>query len=335
MTRVSLTIATASVLALSVGPAQAQSASAEVLFREGRTLIKQGKLAAGCDKIEASEKIESSIGTLLNLGDCREKQGRFATAWAAFKKAEAQARRKGGDERRLAEATKRAAGLEPKLSNIVIEVRQPVDGLVIKRGGDIIERGGWNTAVPVDPDSYLIVAEAPGYQPWKLEVKVDAQTHRKVVSVPKLERVPVTEPVPITPPTEEPTVVVHRPPTVPAREPEYRPRMWSTTRKLSVGAGVVAVGLVGTGFYFGSRAKDLQKQSDAICPTSVCNDLDGLALNDDAQAAARNANVAFVGGLAVAAVATAMWFVGKPDDELVVAPSIGGGQAGVSVGGRF
>jgi hypothetical protein len=331
MRRVSLVIAAAGVLALSAGPVHAQSASAEVLFREGRALIKQGKLAAGCDKIDASEKIETSVGTLLNLGDCREKQGRLATAWAAFEKAKSLARRKGGDERRLAEATKRSSSLEARLSSLVIEVKQPVDGLVIKRGTEILERGGWGTAVPVDPDTYTIVAEAPGYQPWRLEVRVDPATRRKIVSVPKLERVPVTEPV-----VEEPTpsVVVHRPPVVPA-EPEYRPRTWSTTRKIAVGAGVVAAGLVGTGFYFGSRAKDLQNQSDAICPTSVCNDLRGLSLNDDAKVAARNANIAFVGGLAIGAVAGAMWFVGKPDDELVVAPVVGSDQAGVSVGGRF
>src|SRR4051812_35345515 len=71
----------------------AQSAEAEVLFRDGRTLIRRGKLAQGCDKLDASERLESSVGTLLNLGDCREKLGKFASAWAAFRKAEAMAKR--------------------------------------------------------------------------------------------------------------------------------------------------------------------------------------------------------------------------------------------------
>ena len=76
-------------LVLDVGDVHAQNAAAEALFREGRTLIKQGNLKAGCDKLEASEKLESSVGTLLTLGDCREKLGKPASAWAAFRKAEA------------------------------------------------------------------------------------------------------------------------------------------------------------------------------------------------------------------------------------------------------
>ena len=63
----------------SVSLASAQSAEAEVLFRDGKKLLKAGKLAAGCDKIEASERLESSVGTLLNLGDCRERLGRLAS----------------------------------------------------------------------------------------------------------------------------------------------------------------------------------------------------------------------------------------------------------------
>src|ERR1044071_9787666 len=57
--------------------ARAQSAEAEALFRDGRALIKAGKLASGCDRLAASERLESSVGTLLNLGDCREKLGKL------------------------------------------------------------------------------------------------------------------------------------------------------------------------------------------------------------------------------------------------------------------
>src|SRR5690606_10533025 len=77
--------------------AHAQAAEAEVLFRDGRKLIKAGKLAEGCDKIAASERLESSVGALLNLGDCREKLGELASAWAAFRKAEARAKHAGND----------------------------------------------------------------------------------------------------------------------------------------------------------------------------------------------------------------------------------------------
>src|SRR5689334_12967515 len=113
------------------GVAHAQSAEAEALFRDGRALIRRGKLAPGCDKLAASERLETSVGTLLNLGDCREKLGKLASAWAAFRKAEAMARRAGSDDKRQAEAERRARQLEPKLSNLEIRVAQRNDGLVV------------------------------------------------------------------------------------------------------------------------------------------------------------------------------------------------------------
>src|SRR5665647_1886388 len=132
-------------LLVPLSTARAQSAEAEVLFRDGRKLIKQGKLAPGCDKLAASEKIETSVGTLLNLGDCREKLGKVASAWAAFRKAEGVAKRSGGDDKRQLEARKRADKLEPTLANLVIQVDQRVEGLVVKRDGLVIDVGAWNT----------------------------------------------------------------------------------------------------------------------------------------------------------------------------------------------
>jgi hypothetical protein len=192
---------TAAFIAAVVLPASAhaQSAGAEALFREGRTLIKQGKIDAGCDKLEASEKIESSVGTLLNLGDCREKQGRFATAWAAFRKAESMAKLAGNDKKRQNEARKRAERLEDSLATITIQVgpKSKADGLVIKRDGETLDPAVYGTAIVVDPGNHTIVAEAPNAKPWKSDVSVGKGGKRWVV-VPTLE--PVAEAAPLPPP---------------------------------------------------------------------------------------------------------------------------------------
>nr|MBA2542523.1 hypothetical protein [Deltaproteobacteria bacterium] len=137
----------------------------------------------------------------------------------------------------------------------------------------------------------------------------------------------VTAPIVTAPPTATTTVMVDR--------PRYRSRTWSTTRGVAVAIAVVGAGALVTGAYFGAQADDLQGQSDAICPTALCADGEALRLNDDAKRSAKNANLAL--GLGGAAVVTAgvMWFLGKPDDELVVAPSFGDRQAGVSLRGRF
>ena len=90
-------------IAVCAATASAQSPAAEALFQEGRRLIKQGRLEAGCDKLAASQQLETSIGTLLNLGDCRERLGKLASAWAAFDRTRHEAaRNRRCDEGRLA-----------------------------------------------------------------------------------------------------------------------------------------------------------------------------------------------------------------------------------------
>jgi|KBSSwiStaDraftv2_1062776.scaffolds.fasta_scaffold245582_2 hypothetical protein len=303
--------------------AHAQSPEAEVLFRDGRDLIKHGKLAAGCDKLAASERLESSIGTLLNLGDCREKLGKLASAWAAFRKAEAMAKRSGKDDKRQAEAGRRAAQLEPKLSNLVIEVEGGVAGMVVRRDGEVIDQAAWNTPMPVDPGTYTIVAEAPGFVAWSAQVTVPAGAQRQVFTVPALERVPVAAPPAESEPAPGPRLV-----------PIRRPGTWSTARRFAVAAGVLGAGAVGTGIYFGWRASDLQDRADRRCPLLVCDDAEGLRLNDQARTSALTANILYIAGGATLATAVVLWVVGAPA-EIVVVPAAGDHQVGVSMTGRF
>lgn len=329
--------------ALAPAAGHAQSPEAEVLFREGRKLIKSGRLEAGCDKLDASEKLESSVGTLLNLGDCREKLGRIASAWAAFRKAEATAKLRGRDEKRRNEAARRAQALEPRLSHLVIVVTSKPDGLVIKRDDEVVESPLWNTPLPLDPDTYTIVAEAPGYKPWRTQVEIGDKQRRQLVTVPALEKAPVAaapREQPATPreklaPTDLPPIVSEPPPPIFASEKPRPPSMWTTSRKVAIGIGVVGLAAAGTGVYFGLRSRDLQDQSDELCPGSICDVPEGLRLNDRAQTAARNANIFYAAGGVALAASAIVWFVGGPDRELRVSPTVGSGQAGVSFGGQF
>ncbi len=338
------TVLTLAVVVAASGTASAQSAEAEVLFREGRRLIKQGKLATGCDKLAASERLESSVGTLLNLGDCREKLGKVATAWAAFEKARALAHRAGNDERRENEAKRRAQQLEPRLPMLVIKVERPVDGLVIRRGEVVIDPGAWSTAVPVDAGTYTIVAEAPGHRRWSTDVAVLHKTKRVLV-VPALERVPAVaaevevrgvDPVPTAPaaPVRASSAIVV-PSASMALTAGPTPSRWTGTRRLAVGVGVLGVGALGAGVYFGMRARDLQDRADARCPLTACSDPEGLRLNDEAQDQAGRANLMFVAGGVAAASSIVLWLVGSPSSSPVVRPSFASDRVGLSFTGSF
>src|SRR3954464_7778704 len=68
-------------------PTAADKSLATQLFKEGRALVDQGKVAEGCRKLEESQRIDPGGGTLLNVALCHEKEGRTATAWAEFTEA--------------------------------------------------------------------------------------------------------------------------------------------------------------------------------------------------------------------------------------------------------
>ena len=121
------------------GRAAAQSAEAETLFRDGKKLMAKGQFAEACLAFEGSFKKDPAATTLLNLADCREKNGQLASAWGHFVEAARLARGQGAIEK---SARDRADALEPKLSYLVVAVPDDVrvDGLVVKRDG-----------VPMDP----------------------------------------------------------------------------------------------------------------------------------------------------------------------------------------
>lgn len=314
--------------------AHAQSAEAEVLFRDGRNLIKRGKTAVGCDKLAASERLESSIGTLLNLGDCREKLGKLASAWAAFRKAEAMAKRIGSDDKRRGEAGKRAAQLEPRLANLEIDVPAHMDGLTIRRDGEIMDAAGWSTPLPIDPGSYTITAEAPGYTAWRQVVTVRPGARREVIAVPPLERAPVVA----APPAAAPPAAAVWPPPQASLGGTTRVVVergtWTKLRAVSAVFAIAGAGAIGTGVYFGVHAKSLQDRSDKLCPLTLCASDEGLRLNDQAKTSASRANIFYIAGGASLATAVVLWFVGAPG-ETVIRPSIGSQQYGVTLAGSF
>ena len=322
-------------LLLCSSTAFAQSPAAESLFREGRALLKQGKLQDACDKFEASEMVEPSVGTLLNLGDCRERLGKLATAWAAFRKAEAVARSSGKDEKREAEARRRADRLEPQLPTLTIQASKPPAGLVIKRNGEKIEPGVYATAVPVDPGTYHITAEAPGYKPYTLDVTLQVRGKRQITVPPLQPEAPILskKDEPIEDIAPEPRAEPQARP-LPAIAPE-QDSTWTSTREISIATIAAGAMALGGGAYFGMHSQDLENRADKLCPMTTCPDSQGLRLNDDAQSAATKANVLYVLGGAAITTGVVLWFIGAPDEHPVLGPDLSTTSVGAHVSGRF
>jgi hypothetical protein len=228
---------------------------AEALFDEGRRLMSAGDFASACPKFADSQALDPAPGTALNLAFCYEREGKIASAWAAFRTAEATARA-AGQKDRSALAKKKADALELTLSRLTVSVPSPVQiaGLEVRSDGELVEPPEWGVAIPRDGGSFDIVATAPGKKTWTTHVDLEPTGKDLVVEVPPLEDVP-PPPITLPPPNLsnlaptaggsaldliERDIAANSPP-VPVRK---TPR--GTTQRL-VGLAIGGVGILGMG----------------------------------------------------------------------------------------
>jgi tetratricopeptide (TPR) repeat protein len=194
-----LVASSAALCALLAAPgihAQAQDqAAARALFEDGRRLLKDGKYEQACRTLEAASKLYSSPGILLNLGDCYEKLGRTASAWTEFGEAAAVAARSRRSDQ-VSEAKRRQAAIEPKLTRLTIHVTTAVTGLEVTRDQTDIASAAWGDAIPVDPGTHDVHAQAQGYEPWSTSIVVSTPGQTVTVEVPLLTASPTPPPAP-------------------------------------------------------------------------------------------------------------------------------------------
>jgi hypothetical protein len=172
------------------GRAAAQSAEAETLFRDGKKLMAKGQFAEACLAFEGSFKKDPAATTLLNLADCREKNGKLASAWGHFVEAARLARGQGAIEK---SARDRADALSPR-SYLVVAVPDDVrvDGLVVKRDGVPMDPAEWNRKMPIDGGRHTVEARAPAHEPWSTSVVVEPSGDERSLTVPAFRAMPLT-----------------------------------------------------------------------------------------------------------------------------------------------
>ncbi|WP_437717901.1 hypothetical protein WMF45_16690 [Sorangium sp. So ce448] len=174
-------------LALAVSPGVA-FAQAEALLDEGKALMKKGKVAEACPKLEESYRLSPRSATLLALAMCHEKQGKIATAWSEYIDLGAAARKE-GNKRLEADAKARGAKLELSLPRLTLSVPRAaaVEGLEVMLDGAPVDGALWGQARPIDPGQHKVSASAPGRKPWEKSVSIK-RGERKTVAVPALAK---------------------------------------------------------------------------------------------------------------------------------------------------
>lgn len=290
--------------------------AAEVLFDEAVALADAGKLEEACRKFEDSERLEHASGTLVNLADCYEKTGRFASAWEAFNKVAIESKQ-AGKTARAEEARSRAEALKPRISKLVIEVPPEVagtPGLTVKRNGAVVESILWGQNVPVDAGEHTVVATAPGKAAWRETISVREAGSASVKVAP----------------LEEPSMSGQR------------------VAAIAVG-GVGIAGLIVGGVVGGLAAGKWGDAVDACkgpaanptaCPTEK-NKADAAALGSEASTLATVSTIGLAVGGAGVVAAGVLWFLAPRNDEgdasasMTFVPSVSPAGAFGAVRGRF
>jgi len=323
--------------------ARAQDASgkaaAEALFDSGVQLMKAGRFAEACPKLETSQRVDPAVGTLLYLAECYERLGRTASAWATFREAESLARGSNQADRARTAGT-RAQKLEPELAYLTVNVppEARVEGLVVKRGGALVLQDLYGVAAPVDPGVIEIEASAPGHRRHTSQLKVAARG-KEVATVPKLEAEPGAEGPPVAPvvagagtqPANESTP----PPAQPTKDEPAKSGPDHTLAFVVGGVGLVGIGV---GSYFGLRAFSKNSEADDFCNEDNVCQKQGMDLSQEAENAALVSNIGFIFGGAALATGLVLFFTASDGDEkqtFRVAPTVAKGGGGVSVGGTF
>jgi hypothetical protein len=334
-TRLLLSVA---VLVGSAGVAQAQDSSvAERLFREGKRLMGEKKIAEACKAFEGSYRKDPAVTTLMNLADCREKNLQFATAWGYFLDVVRIARDRSEAAAFGPIASGRAQKLEAKLSYLIVNVPADADveGLQLTRNGAVIDPAEWNTDIPVDGGEYVVEGKAPGYEAWSTKVVVGPANDKKSVNVPRFRARPasgagdVTEPGPATP----------TPPDGGAPAPETpepgRPGGGGRTRALALmgGGGALVLGGLAVGYLAQQKWWDAENVcgADHVC-ASADERAEADALVEDARLRGNISTILVGAGVVAGGVGTFLFLRSRKGN---VTPVVTERSAALVVRGRF
>jgi hypothetical protein len=311
----------------------ADPAMAEALFREGKALLNKGDFAAACPKLEQSQRLDPSSGTMVNLALCHEKQGKSATAWAEYLLAARLAHTQGKVERAQV-AEQSASALEPKLSYLTITVTSKAPGMVIRRAGIELDEAAFGSRLPVDPGTQVLTVSAPGKKTLELEVEIKANGDAQSVLVPTLEDAGSAA-------TGAATSASEMSGSEAKRHVSPTPDL-STGKKAPIAGwvvGGVGVAALGVGGLFGAFALTSYDDAKKQCPSRVGCSKAAIAKRDTAGTQANIANIGIgvgIVGIGVGAILILTGANSQPaQGSLHVTPVAGRDVAGVLMGSEF
>jgi hypothetical protein len=249
-----------------VPAADQAGALAQTLFDEAVKLMDAGRFSEACPKLAESQRLDPAGGTLIDLGLCRQSEGKLASAWTAYNDALSQAIK---DKRKERENTARlhVEELEGKVARLAIDLSEEARStslLEISLDGTPVRQAAWSVLTPIDRGTHAIVVTAPGKVDFRTSVVVKEDGVVERVTIPALVDAPLA-PV-LLPPAQH-----HLP-------------VQTVVGWMTVAVGAVALGV---GVASGVAAINDRQQSNVLCnfPNGLCTQ-QGFNLNEQAKSLA-------------------------------------------------
>lgn len=277
-----------------------KDARAADLFKQGRTLMEQGKTEEACAAFFASKELVMKAVTMINLAQCDEKLGKTASALGAFTKGLSLAREEKNQER-VEIATDGIARLEPKVIRVSFTVPTENGDVTLQLDGEDLPLSVAKSPTPIDPGQHSVVAKAPGRVDWSGGFTV-APTD-KVLTIP----VPVLEAVQTVKPDETP----------PDKPPPNRVRK---KKPASYVSGWAVLGFAGgglsllTGIITGAASLGMSEKLKEECTNQTC-DADHEGDLSTALALANTSNVLLPLGAVGIALGGVAFAIDKPSED--------------------
>jgi len=295
--------------ALTLVSSNALAASPEMLkvFEEGRTLAKAGDYEAASRKFLEAHMLEPSVGALLNLGDCYEKMGRFASARTRFLEAVKLAG--ATDPTRANEARARATKLDAQIAWIDF-THATTSAVKVTIGGEVVAPG--TERVAVDPGSHEVVVNgATGERRTVVRVGAGESSAPVDVDLPAKKEKPG--------PSSSPPANNAPPNPDNPRSYTWISETWSGAQWAYVGTGITGLMGITLGVIAGGIADGKKSELDTMCPDyprcpeSRRNDVQSTY--DDASTAATVSTIAFIAGAALFVGGSTLFVLSLSNDK--------------------
>ena len=154
----------------------AASAAAETLFDKGHEAMKAGDYKTACERFRESDRLEPAVGAKLNLANCEQQRGRYATSLHLFKLVLSQLP---PSDDRVPIARERVKELDAKVPTVTFEL-VPGDyrDVTVKEGDLVLRAASFGVPLPFDPGEHQFVVEAPGHKWRRYKIALEVAERR-------------------------------------------------------------------------------------------------------------------------------------------------------------